>query len=243
MCTVTYIPLHQAGYILTSSRDEQTTRPVAKLPSVRELYGHSLVYPEDPKGGGTWIAGSDDAATVCLFNGAFKPHLPKYPYRHSRGAAVLDFFSYKASTHFINEYDFTGLEPFTLVIIESDTLRELKWDGKKIFLLDHDFRTPKIWSSVTLYNPEVIRLREHWFKSWGINLDNPSQMEIIDFHLHAGSGDKINDIQMERRALSLRTVSITSIMVCDAKLTMRYLDLQGAKTAQVDLDMKIGKIK
>ena len=94
MCTVTFIPVTGSEYILTSSRDEQTTRPSATNPQILKSGSNTLMYPKDPKGGGTWIACDSAGKTACLFNGAFKAHLPQYPYRYSRGLIVLDFFRF-----------------------------------------------------------------------------------------------------------------------------------------------------
>jgi uncharacterized protein with NRDE domain len=139
---------------------------MAAGPAIKEFDKYKLLYPQDPKGGGTWIACSNTRKTVCLFNGAFNAHKPNYPYRHSRGIIVMDFFKFEETERFIKEYNFSNIEPFSLVIINGDSLDEFKWDGQKTHLINHDFRKPKIWSSVTLYTSQVIKLREKWFNEW-----------------------------------------------------------------------------
>jgi uncharacterized protein with NRDE domain len=238
MCTVTYIPVDGNGYILTSSRDEKIARPLATQPKIEEYPDYMLLFPKDPEGGGTWIACNNYGRTVCLFNGAFKAHTPKYPYRHSRGLIVLDFFNYDDSEIFKETYDFTNIEPFTLIILNRKTLEEFKWDGEDTYLIKRKYNEPYIWSSVTLYSSDVIKLRESWFEEWKTKFSTPDQKNIIDFHLSAGNGNKEIDVLMERDRLSLKTVSITSIQLSDEKINMKYLDLLKKNTYNRELIFK-----
>jgi hypothetical protein len=230
MCTVTYIPDHGHRYILTSSRDEQTTRPTASSPAIKKYTDYKLLFPRDPKGGGTWIAVSNKGKTACLFNGAFKAHIPTPPYKHSRGLIVLDFFKFSSAQSFRKQYDLNKIEPFTLIIAGINSLEEFTWDGHKTYLTQHDSRAPRIWSSVTLYSPEIVRMRQSWFGKWETKHPRPSQSDVIDFHLTGGNGDKTIDILMERRYLSLKTVSITSVKASENETKMKYLDLLNNST-------------
>ena len=225
MCTVTFIPGAKGGYILTTSRDEKASRPPAAGPIIEKFNGYSLLFPRDLKGGGTWIACDNQNKTVCLFNGAFKAHIPKYPYRKSRGLIVLDFFTFDSILKFSENYDFENIEPFTLIITDGLFLKEFKWDGERTYLLNHDVKKPAIWSSITLYSTEIIKLRESWFRDWINRHPDLSQSDMFDFHLSAGDGNKEYGILMERKELSLRTVSITSIVSSKEKTIMIYLDL------------------
>lgn len=230
MCTVTFIPKGKGQYILTSSRDEQTTRPNAFPPEIETHSNYSIMFPRDPKGGGTWIATANTGITVCLFNGAFRAHKPEYPYKKSRGLIVLDFFTFNSTNDFYQKYELKNIEPFTLVIADQMSLLEIKWDGKRKYLSSHDLKVPKIWSSVTLYPPDIMKRRKSWFATWKDKYFNPSQSEILDFHLSAGDGDKRYNIQMERPNLSLRTVSITSVEVLKHETRMVYVDLLNEDT-------------
>lgn len=236
MCTVTFIPLTGSEYILTSSRDEQTSRLPATGPEISQFGSYNLMYPKDPKGGGTWIACDNNGKTACLFNGAFHTHIPQYPYRHSRGLIVLDFFRFPDVQSFSEKYNLDNIEPFTLVIIQNNKLVEFKWDGERRYLLNHDFTTPRIWSSATLYKKEIINLREKWFDEWKNTYKLSEQRDLIDFHLKAGDGRKETDVLMERKEFSLRTVSITSVGVLQNKIQMEYLDLINNKTMEKELD-------
>src|SRR5205085_10745531 len=84
---------------------------------------------------------------------------------------------------------------------------------------------PHIWSSVTLYDEQVIKKRETWFAKWLQCNSHPSQNDILSFHRFAGDGDEENDLHMNRGGL-VNTVSITSMKIHDEKGVMTYLDLK-----------------
>ena len=128
---------------------------------------------------------------------------------------VLEFFKYAQVDSFLAEYDFTGIEPFTLVMVDGskvDTvLTELVWDGEEAHIRELDPHTPRIWSSATLYPKEIAGQRAGWFEQWQAkHHEDYGQQEIIDFHKRGGQGDLWNDFVM-KRGDNLQTVSITSI--------------------------------
>ncbi|WP_200837016.1 NRDE family protein [Dyadobacter sp. 3J3] len=234
MCTVSYLP-YQNGFILTSSRDEKLVRPVARLSDPVMIHDQEVTFPKDPLGQGTWIATSK-TKTVCLLNGAFTAHLPKPPYKHSRGLVVLDVFDYFSIGNFAANYDFSGLEPFTLLLIEKRRLLVLRWNGKRLFMADKDASIPHIWSSATLYAPEIIEKREDWFKKWLNSQDNFSLENIRKFHKTAGDGDLENAVFMRRENL-YATVSLTSVVQTRDQMEMIYEDLIHSKIFQNKLSL------
>ena len=213
MCTVTYLPQSDNSFILTSNRDEDVLRQTALPIDKYKINNVQVYYPKDPKAGGTWIATGSNGFTVCLFNGAFKAHKSTHNYRKSRGLVLLDFFNYQNQYDFIAQYDFSNIEPFSLVFVKHQNnkvgLCELKWDGEKTHHLNHDASLPHIWSSVTLYAPEVIKQREEWFNDWVSKNEVFTKDAILMFHHFGGSGDKENDLVMNRS--NKKTVSICSI--------------------------------
>jgi uncharacterized protein with NRDE domain len=118
MCTVSFLPKKGNSFILTSNRDEDMLRQTALPFQKYSLNNKSLYYPKDPKAGGTWIATEPNSFTVCLLNGAFKAHTPNPPYNKSRGIVLLDFFKYNNQYDFIKQYDFSNIEPFTLLFVK-----------------------------------------------------------------------------------------------------------------------------
>jgi hypothetical protein len=215
MCTATYLPLSPGGFILTHSRDEKAIRRAAIPPRTIRIGGQQLIMPEDPQSGGTWIAASAQVS-VCLLNGAFAPHQPQPPYgsgqpKHSRGLVIPHFFQYSSAATFFRDYDFRGIEPFTLLIAEVGKLTVLRWTGERVFMREKDPGKPHIWSSATLYTPEIIEKRESWFGDWCDQNPTPTVDAIREFHQTAGDGDGENSLLMNRRDTIL-TISLTSIV-------------------------------
>ena len=213
MCTVTYLPQNGNCFILTSNRDEDVLRDIALPTNKYSINDIQVYFPKDPKAGGTWIATGSNGFTVCLFNGAFKRHTSTGNYRKSRGLVLLDFFKYQNQYDFIEQYDFTNIEPFSIVFVKHQNnkvgLCELKWDGEKTHHLTHDSLLPHIWSSATLYSEEVIKQREVLFNEWVKKNEIFTKESILMFHHFGGCGNIENNLVMNR--ISKRTVSICSI--------------------------------
>ncbi|RRB03985.1 NRDE family protein [Larkinella rosea] len=228
MCTVSYLPLPNGELLLTSSRDEKTARPSARFPVSRIINDQTVYFPQDPQGHGSWIATarkSDSAlTTVCLLNGGFFAHKPRPPYRHSRGLVVLDVFHYSSATNWLANYDFQNLEPFTLIIVQSGRLWEVRWDGQTVYSRQPDPTKPAIWSSVTLYWPAIVARRETWFQTWLRQQVNFTVAGIRQFHKQAGAGDNANGMLMNR-GNGLQTVSLTTIRHGAATSAIFYEDL------------------
>lgn len=228
MCTVSYVPQQGNNYILTSNRDETILRPSA-FPVMQYSIGGKLIYfPKDPKAGGTWIATDGHQRTVCLLNGGFEPHdlLSGKTYRKSRGLVVLDVFSYPDAATFAMEYDFSGIEPFTMILVERfDVLEltELRWDGERAHRILRDAGVPEIWSSVTLYPTEVRADRERLFADLVRKNAQPSLEEIMHFHRWAGEGDERYDLVMKQGLK--QTVSICCIDFGAGVTSAHYHDL------------------
>ncbi len=229
MCTVTYLPLKN-GFLITSNRDERLSRKPSNVPGVQVVNGISLLFPKDTEAGGTWIACDDSGRTVCLLNGAFEPHIHNPPYRKSRGLVVLDYFQNKSVKEFEQQYDLTGIEPFTMVIAEDKLLFELRWDETKKYLKQLDQAKPNIHSSATLYTKETMALREEWFNNWLQNHEHYRVEDILNFHLFAGDGDAGNNIRMSRFGI-VETLSVTSIKLENNLVEMYYADLKDKKDA------------
>ena len=223
MCTVTYIPGEGQGYILTHNRDEMPERSPHRI--TRDYSdSQQLIFPKEPKAGGTWIASSDRDLTICILNGAFENHERTPPYRRSRGLLALDFFSFPSVQNFAQNYTFEGIEPFTLLVCEGKKLTELRWDSQQVYLNELDARIPHIWSSAPLYRTEMRKKREQWFDIWKQLYPKPSLEDIMEFHQNAGEGDPRTNVIM-RISVHFRTVSITNVIRNDENIEMRYNDL------------------
>ena len=213
MCTVTFLPT-RSGYILTSNRDETPAR--SSTPISKRRIGHVEVrFPKDPLAGGTWFASDGSAFNLVLLNGGFVKHKHMPPYRLSRGIVLLDFYKYRNVQDYIESYDFKGIEPFTMLVIETNDsthVHELVWDEKQLHHRQYNQNEPAIWSSATLYPEEVRAERESWFEKWLSSSKTKDQHHIVDFHRSGGKGDAWNDFVMDRNGL-VQTISITSVEV------------------------------
>ena len=222
MCTVTFVPISKTHFVLNSNRDESPLR------SPQALYDHGekqLVYPREPYAGGTWICVSKKGTWVCLLNGAFAKHVRRPPYRRSRGLVVLDFFDYTEVTDFFEYYDLNHIEPFTIIAWSGLHLYDFRWDGERRYLKELNTQKAHIWSSCPLYSPKIQAKREQWFADFLNQQELVEASQILEFHKHAGDGNKENDLIMERYQGQLRTVSITTIEQKETTLSLFYNDL------------------
>jgi hypothetical protein len=224
MCTVTYIPTKH-GCFLTSSRDENTMRPIALAPDMYEHNGVNIVYPKDTKANGSWIAFTQNGNAAVLLNGGFEKHISTPPYRKSRGLVFLDIIAHPQPEFCFLGMNLDNIEPFTLVLFAGGFLFEARWDGVQKHFIQVDETTQHIWSSVTLYTAEVIAKRKSWFEEWIKANPHPSAKSIFNFHHFAGDGDAANSVLMNRNDEML-TVSITGIDICMDAGTMQHFDLK-----------------
>jgi uncharacterized protein with NRDE domain len=225
MCTVTFLPKGASAYLLTSNRDEAPNR-AALTPQHYEVHGQTVLYPKDPLANGTWIATDQSRFTLCLLNGALEKHKHTPPYKLSRGLMLLSFFKYLDVTQFAGQFDFSGIAPFTLLIVDSENelkLTELIWDENELHVTPVDVTKAHIWSSSTLYPAPVRAERMQWFKNWLNSHDHYDQNTIMEFHKTGGKGDHWNDFVMNREG-KVQTVSVTSIEKAD-HFNMIYEDL------------------
>jgi hypothetical protein len=233
MCTVTYLPLGGNDFVLTSNRDEKTVRKPALQPGLYCVHDRLVVFPKDQQAEGTWIATSGSAFTLCLLNGAFKAHKSTGNYAKSRGLLVLDFFKYNDVDTFLSEYSFNNIEPFTLLILNTEgtkpELTEVRWDGSLIYRKEIDASMPCIWSSTTLYSEETAKEREQWFEDFLNTHNDYKGYSILDFHHFGGKGNAATSLVMNRED-KVKTVSITSILSRENTLHMTYKDVINRKT-------------
>lgn len=236
MCTVTYLPQGQDGFIFTSNRDEAPHRSPQFISRV-EVAGQELAYPRDESAGGAWIAMSGSGRLACILNGAFEKHERRPPYRRSRGLMALDFFEFPSAGAFIHEYAFHGMEPFTMLIYEKGSLLELRWDEQQQHIRTLDTAQPYIWSSAPLYPRDIREKREQWFSGWLDENPGFGQDDILRFHHTAGEGDPWNDVVMNRDNI-VRTVSVTSILKTGHWMEMKYHDLLSGQMSHEKIMLK-----
>lgn len=224
MCTLTFVPKTADDFILTSNRDEAPGRNTL-LPKKYMEKGTQLLYPKDTLAGGTWIGLSERKRLICLLNGGFTVHTRKEKYRMSRGIIVTNLLAAEDALAGIRAFDFNGIEPFTLLMVEWQQglqIYELVWDGSRAHFSEKPL-APRIWSSSLLYSEAVKRKRQQWFSDFISAQPDPSEAALLNFHKTAGDGDKENDVIIDRTFI--KTKSITQI-IKGKRVSMYYEDLQ-----------------
>jgi Transport and Golgi organisation 2 len=224
MCTVTYIP-SEAGYFLTSNRDEKSTRSKAIFPKSYNINNVKLIFPKDADAGGTWIALKENGDSVCLLNGAFDNFKDKGNYTISRGKIVIEIITADNLINAFKDINLLATAPFTLIVVNKKQLFECRWDGEKKYCKALDNAKAYIWSSATLYDKATQQKREHWFTQFLLHNNTPTQKDLFKFHTTTGDGDVTNDLLMNRNEQYF-TVSITGIAVGKKECNMYYEDLK-----------------
>ena len=241
MCTVTFIQSNRQIF-LTSNRDEKHWRAAASTPEPYPGKTGNIIFPKDGDAGGTWIAVHENGNAVVFLNGGFIKHTPRPPYRKSRGLVLLDLVDHESPIQAFRNILLGNIEPFTAVIWDEQKLYECRWDGHEKHELNLAPDIPHIWSSVTLYDQEVIIKRRNWFNKWLENHPHPNQDQILDFHKFTGDGDQYNDLMMNREG-KVFTVSVTSAAIGDGKIVFEYLDLKESKTTTRDFPIINASVK
>ncbi|WP_350292952.1 NRDE family protein [uncultured Croceitalea sp.] len=231
MCTVSFIP-KKDSFIITSNRDEHISRSPAYQPKTEIINGVKVVFPQDPKAGGTWFAINEKNVAVVLLNGAFENHKSTGNYKKSRGLVVLDIVSHNNPQAYLDEINLTNIEPFTVIVVQQNKLVELRWDGGDKFIKSLDSSECYIWSSTTLYNKVVIKNREELFLKF---LDNSviNTASIVDFHSN-NHQDFQNGFIIDR-ASGLKTFSVTQVVLEKEKISLKHIDLLDNNTNMIEL--------
>lgn len=234
MCTVSFIPAKNRVF-LTSNRDEQYTRRPALPPRSYSFARTEMVFPRDGAAGGSWICLCSCGHAGVLLNGAFRPHAKKDRYRKSRGLVFLDIMDSNTPLQRFLTAPFSGIEPFTLILWQQNSLFECRWDeDEHKYCRNLPANRPYIWSSSTLYDQDARMKREVWFSRWLDRQASPTLEEVLRFHRFAGEGDPGNDLFMNREG-QLMTVSITGMELSPGGGIMHYTDTRKGQSTSTAL--------
>ncbi|MDN3596756.1 NRDE family protein [Zunongwangia endophytica] len=236
MCTVSIFPENKnsLSFVLTFNRDEAFDRETF-APKFENVNRCEMIFPKDGVAGGTWLGVSAQKRLIGIMNGEFTAHKRNPPYRKSRGVVVKEFLAVEDVFDYADQYNFEGIEPFTMIIVEwssSLIITELVWDAKKLHIKNVAHK-PRIWSSSPLYDSGMKLKRENWFQKF-ITEEEITASTIWEFHHEAGSGDKNIDLIVDRGFL--KTQSISQIIVNDDEKLFKYKELASGKTKIVNLD-------
>lgn len=229
MCTVSFI--YSGGkHFITSNRDEHVSRPLALRPREETIGSVKVLFPKDPKAGGTWFALNDTGSVAVLLNGGFVNHVPAGNYARSRGLVLLDVIASEQPYDLLEDMELLHIEPFTLVLFNGNLL-EFIWDGHQKYYRPLDATKNHIWSSATLYTDEVVQHRRTLFQKF---LDGKPQIagsSVVDFH--SNNHDDFENGFIIDRDSGLKTFSVTQAVLDDGEIVMRHLDLLNDKLFEV----------
>ncbi|PIF60764.1 NRDE family protein [Flavobacterium sp. 11] len=223
MCTVSFVATNDK-IIITSNRDEKTVRPSAIPPRSYTVNGKNLIFPKDPKAGGTWFVANADGVILVLLNGADEKHEVQLPYRKSRGLIVLDMISSSSPKDFWGEIDLENIEPFTLVLFQNNALFQLRWNGKEKETITLDIHQNHIWSSSTLYSSSIREKRANWFHTFMDGNSEISESKMHDFHRYTEEENDENGLVINRND-EMKTLSITQAVIEKNKVAILHYDL------------------
>ena len=237
MCTVTFMPLSASDFVLTSNRDESPGR-LTIPPKIYEEDGVRLLYPKDDLAGGSWIGVSSRKRMLCVLNGGFTFHERKEEYRMSRGLIMIDLLKSDDIIEEINEFDWSDIEPFTLIIVDwNDGMKlfELVWDGSSAFLSDLDLK-PRIWSSSTLYDEFMKAKRKEWFDDFiKRGVVEPKWRQMWNFHCEGGDFNDDYGFIMDRGFV--KTTSISQVQKNGNYIELQFFDCLENESTDVELDL------
>ena len=223
MCTVSFV-YSNGKTIITSNRDEKVLRKSAVEPRNYCINNKNILFPKDPKAGGTWFAVDENANVLVLLNGADEKHKVLLPYRKSRGLIVLDIISSVSPKDFWNEIDLEKIEPFTLVLFQNSQLFQLRWNGNQKETLVLNECKNHVWSSATLYSKEICEKRSEWFYSFLEKITFPSAIEMFHFHRNTEKENLENGLVINRNE-EMKTLSITQAILEKNKAEVVHHDL------------------
>jgi uncharacterized protein with NRDE domain len=223
MCTVSFVKT-DSKIVITSNRDEQLIRPSAIPPKNYTVNGKNVIYPKDPKAGGTWYVVDEKGTVLVLLNGANEKHVAGFNYRKSRGLIVLDIIGNVSPRDYWNTIDLDRIEPFTIVLFQDQQLYQLRWNGAYKEAIKLDANEKHIWSSSTLYPKKVREERVDLFQAFLEKNTTLSEVEMYNFHRYTEEGNQENGLVINRNG-ELKTLSITQSIIEKNKVTILHHDL------------------
>ena len=223
MCTVSFVATNDT-VIITSNRDEKVIRPSAIPPKKYHINGKDILFPKDPKAGGTWFAVDENSNVLVLLNGAEEKHILKEKYNRSRGLIVLELIGEISPLEMWQTIDLENVEPFTLVLFEDQKLYQLRWNEIEKTTLALDVTKNHIWSSSTLYSAAIREKRANWFNTFLDTKPEVNEAELFNFHRYTEEENTEHGLVINRND-ALKTLSITQAVVEKNKVQMSHYDL------------------
>lgn len=225
MCTVSVIALPRHGLRLVINRDESDQRPPALAPQWRDVSdGVRAIWPQDPRGGGTWVAANDAGLVLAILNQNLSPPPSLPSLVRSRGEIIpilASSTSLSQATVAARKLDVSKYPPFRLVIASargevSPVTAVGSWDSAS-WNVKHSELPPLCLASSGL-GDALVQERVPLFKE--IAGPKPDAKGQDSFHAHQWPGREHLSVVMARPGY--RTVSVTTVEVDDDGVRMHY---------------------
>ncbi len=229
MCTITFYPINNESYILSTNRDELKARAKATPPQVDIKDEVRFVRPVDGEKGGTWIAVNEYKLSLNILNW-FQAYDQRTDYKNdyysSRGQIIHDLISSKSLEECdkrLKTIDLEHFAPFRLLGFQVNPLKIIhwSWNGKDLKQTGQHIR-PHIWISAGFDYEKVLHFRKEAFSRF-LNEHNPLTIDGIK-ELHASEYPAKGHFAISMSHERAQSVSNTIIDVRGIQPAMYYLD-------------------
>lgn len=223
MCTLTYIPVNNEGYLLTLGRDELLRSDMTTPPIEKKINGHNHLFPVEPVTGGTWIGISENDRAVCVIRGGKNKYQTRHPNGQALGQLIPVFFCYDSFKAFYKDYRLDDLEPFTMIAIEKGKVTGLFREPDKIIVEEPDPRKAAIYSSANLFSNKEILERTVKFGMWINSHPEAGFDDVLELH-DSYRIDREGPVRINSGRDLLSIVSITCVIRNPDSFEMTYID-------------------
>ena len=137
---------------------------------------------------------------------------------------VLDLIISNAIVSTWETIDLTDIEPFTLLVLENKQPFQLQWSGDDKSTIELEVNQTYIWSSSTLYTPEIQQQRAEWFTQYMNDNKEISAEKMRFFHKNTEIKDSKNGLIINRDNL-YKTLSVTQTVISENSISVDHSDL------------------
>lgn len=233
MCSVTVLR-SAGGWQVFMNRDERRSRRRGVAP--RSWAGETMIAPQDPEGGGTWIAVTRDGLWGCLLNAYDVPDRERPAPTLSRGHILPYLF--RSLDGDVDRLS-AGLRlfaPFRLLVGRDQTLTVAHWDGRDL-VQDTVTSPPAFFATSSSWREEeVTRRRRSEFRSWRESGCPVTAHGVPKLHLTPNAARSSASVLMSRT--DAWTESLTALDIGRHSIRMRFWsssDLTGNPLATVSM--------
>lgn len=233
MCTLSIIPIPRGagavGLRLVINRDESDQRPAALPPQwikLRSSVPHArAIWPIDPVGGGTWVAGTSAGLALAILNRNLEPK-PILPQGLASRGTIIPLIAHAGTVQdaaqLLRAMNLDQFAPFRLVLSQSDgaTVRAsvCTWDRRSLTLQE---TTAPVCVASSGLGDSLVQARLPLFEREVIAARDEDVCAAQDaFHAHQWPEHPERSVLMRRPGY--RTVSVTTLEVMGVDVSMTY---------------------